>query len=132
MPVSVSEDASTIMASGSNPGSGAELGRGDGDGLEQVAHAARAFRHQPREGDFDVGGLARRARFERRGALFDAEPQEQLALPDRPMDARAHALGALRQRFEIDMGGQVGVARRAQRIGEGMAGDRLQRVAEAA
>ena len=47
------------------------------------------------------------------------------------MDARAHDFGALRQRLEIDMRGEVGFARRAQRIGEGMPGDGLQSVAEA-
>ena len=46
------------------------------------------------------------------------------------MNARAHAFRALRQRLEIDVGGQVGVAWRAQRIGKGVTGDRLQRVAQ--
>ena len=115
----------------SNPGSGPSSGAAMAIGLEQFAHAVRAARDQPRERDLDVGRLARRARLERGCAFFDAEAQEQIALPDRAVNARAHAFRALRQRFEIDMGGQIGFARRAQRIGEGMAGDRLQRIAQA-
>ena len=38
---------------------------------------------------------------------------------------------ALRQRREIDVRGEIGFARRAQRVGEGMSGDRLQGVAQA-
>ena len=38
-------------------------------------------------------------------------------------------LGGARQRLEIDMGGDVGLARRLQRIGEAVAGDRLEGVA---
>ena len=132
MPVSASERASIFMTASSNPGSGPSSGAAMAMRLEQFAHAAGAVRDQPRKRDLDVGGLvARRTRLQRRGALVDAEPQEQIALPDRSVDARAHAFGALRQRLEIDMGGQIGLARRAQRIGEGMSGDRLQRVAQA-
>ena len=110
----------------------AQSRRGDRDRLEQFAHAARAFGDQPRQGDIDLGGFARRRiGLERGGALHDAEPQKQIALADRPVNARAHAFGALGEGFEVDMRGEVGVARRAKRIGEGMSGDRLQRVAQA-
>ena len=57
--------------------------------------------------------------------------RRNVALPNRAVDARAHAFGALRQRLEIDVRGEVGLARRAQRIGEGMPGDRLQCFAQA-
>ena len=45
------------------------------------------------------------------------------------MDARADVLGRPRQRLEIDMRGDVGLARVLQRIGEGVARDGLQRIA---
>ena len=52
-------------------GQRAELRGGDGDRLEQFAHAARAVRDQPRERDLDLGGLlGRRVRLQRRGALL--------------------------------------------------------------
>ena len=59
------------------------------------------------------------------------EPQKQITLADRSVNPRAHALGALADRFEIDMRGQIGLARRAQRVGEGMSGNGLQRIAQA-
>ena len=44
-------------------------------------------------------------------AGFDAEPLEEIALRHRAVDARAEILGGARQRLEVDMGGDVGLAR---------------------
>ncbi len=45
------------------------------------------------------------------------------------MDARAEILRRARQRLEIDMGGDVGLARILQGVGEAVAGDGLKGVA---
>ena len=68
--------------------------------------------------------------FERGRAFVDAEPAQQIALRNRAVDAPADDFRALRQRREIDMRGEIGFARRAQRVGEGMSGDSLQGLAE--
>ena len=55
--------------------------------------------------------------------------RRNVALLDRAGDARAHAFGGARERLEIDMGGQIDLAGRLQRIDEGVPADRLQGVA---
>ncbi len=45
------------------------------------------------------------------------------------MNARADVFGRARQRLEIDMGGDVGLARILQGIGKAVAGDRLEGIA---
>ena len=62
-------------------------------------------------------------------AGFDAEPFEEIALRHRAVDARAEILGGARQRLEIDMGGDVGLAGIFQGIGEAVAGDGLKGIA---
>ena len=62
-------------------------------------------------------------------AGLDAEPFEEVALRHRPVDAGADVFGGARERLEVDMGGDVGLARRLQGIGEAVAGDRLKGVA---
>ena len=61
--------------------------------------------------------------------VHDAEPQEQIALADRSVNARAHAFGALGEGFEIDMRCQVPLARLVEQACETMAADRLQGLA---
>ena len=68
-------------------------------------------------------------RHQRDGPRLDAEPLEELALRHRAMDARADILSRARQRLEIDMCGDVGMARILQRIGEAVPGDGLEGVA---
>ena len=55
--------------------------------------------------------------------------RRNLRLLDRAGHPRAHAFGGERKRLEIDMGGQIDLAGRLQRIDEGVAADRLQGVA---
>ena len=62
-------------------------------------------------------------------ARLDAEPLEEIALRHRAVHARAEIFGRARQRLEIDMGGDVGLAGIFQGIGEAVAGDRLKGVA---
>ena len=54
---------------------------------------------------------------------------EEIALRHRAVHAGADILGRARQRLEVDMGGDVGLARVLQGIGEAVAGDRLEGVA---
>ena len=63
------------------------------------------------------------------GPRLDAEPLEEVALRHRAMNRAADVFRCARQRLEIDMGGDVGLAGIFQRIGECMAGDRLEGVA---
>src|SRR5207302_808360 len=73
------------------------------------AHAGRSARHQARERRIDRGRLVgRRDLLEIGGALLDAEPAQQRRLLDRPMDARADALGGEAERLEIDVRRDVG------------------------
>ena len=100
--------------------------------LEQFAHALRRRSPSAAPAQFDLGGSSPRGvRLERRRTFVDTEAVQKFALPDRAVDAAADAFRALRQRLEIDMSGEIGLARRAQRIGEGVSGDRLQRLAQA-
>src|SRR5216684_676342 len=79
---------------------GLEIRMGDGDGLEQLAHAGAVFAEQPLTGAVDFGGLLRRCvSLQRGGALVDAEIAQQPRLIDRTMNARAHALGGERDRL---------------------------------
>ena len=55
---------------------------------------------------------------------------QKLALRNRAVDARADDFRALCQRREIDVGGEIGLTRRAQRIAERMSGHSLQAVAQ--
>src|SRR6185295_7699998 len=78
---------------------------------------------------FDLGGLFRRGQSpERGGAPGDAEIAQKGRLIDRSGHPRAHAFGGNRERLEIDVGGQVYVARGRERIDEGVAANRLQSV----
>ncbi len=47
------------------------------------------------------------------------------------MNAAADTFRALRQRLKVDMRGEIGLARRPQRVGIGVPGDRLQCIAQA-
>src|SRR5215210_4301084 len=95
---------------------GFEIRVGDGDGLEQLAHAGAAFAEQPLTGGIDLGGLLRRSvSLQRRGALVDAEIAQQPRLIDRTVNARAHAFGGKGDGFEVDMGREIDLAGRDQR-----------------
>ena len=64
----------------------------------------------------------------RLGARLDPEPQQERALRNKlRMGGRRRRAG---QRLEIDMRGQVSLARRLQRMGRGMFPDRLERIAK--
>src|SRR4051794_8235438 len=66
---------------------------------------------------------------QRAGAGGDAEPLEEDALRQRAMAARrARGSG---QRAETDVGGEVGLAGVGERVGAGVAAERLERVAGA-
>ena len=85
---------------------------GDRQHLEHRAHAAAAGVGQPLQRAGNVGGHLRRGlRHQRDRAGLDAEPLEEFALRHRAVDARAEILGGAHQRLEIDMGGDVGLAR---------------------
>ncbi len=66
-----------------------------------------------------------------RCAFDDPEPAEEFGLRDGAVDERIPpAVAALRQLGEeIDLGGQIGLAGRGQRVLEGVPADGLQRVA---
>ena len=51
--------------------------------------------------------LVRGLRLERGRARLDAEAAQELRLHERPVTSRAHGLDGVRQRLEIDMGGEV-------------------------
>ena len=85
---------------------------------------------QPLQRAGDIGGDLRRGLgHQRRRAGLDAEPLEEIALRHRAVHARAEIFGGARQRLEIDMGGDVGLAGIFQGIGKAVAGDGLKGVA---
>ena len=107
-----------------------EIGLGDRQHLEHRAHAAAAAVGQPLQRAGNIGGNLRRGFCHQRdGPGLDAEPLEELALRHRAVDARADIFRRARQRLEIDMGGDVGLARIFQGIGKAVAGDGLEGVA---
>src|SRR4051812_26776428 len=86
-----------------------ELGIGNRQRLEQIAHLIR--RRQTRECRVDIGRLLRcRIGFQPHRALFDAEAAEEFALTDRTMRDSALALGPTHDGGEIDLRGQIGFA----------------------
>src|SRR5947209_11910040 len=101
--------------------------------LEEPAHAARRNRRKTSERGVDLSGAGVfKAGLELGGPSVDAQATEKLALPDRPMHARAGAARGRGERREIHMRGEIDLARIAQRIREGVAADRLQGLAEPA
>lgn len=99
--------------------------------LEQGAHAARVRIGEAGGRGIDGRGLIRRRPdLEPLGAHQETEPEQEIALRRGPVHRRA--LGARRagERSEIDVKRQVGFARAAQRIGEAMACQRLEGIAE--
>ena len=72
----------------------------------------------------------RRVALQRVRALQDPQLAQEGALLDRPVDAGVGGRRRARERGEIDMGGEVGLARLGQRIDELMRLDRLQGLAE--
>ena len=68
---------------------------------------------------------------ERLGPEVDADRAQEVALVDRAIDRRPGRAGAARHGGEIDMGGEIAIARRGERIDIAVGAQRLQRVAEA-
>src|SRR5579859_2070163 len=98
--------------------------------LEQRAHAAAPGADQAAQRGGDVGGdLGRGLADQRCGAGLDAEPLQELTLLDRTVHAGVDVLGAARQRFEVDMSGEIGLARILQGVGEAVARNRLEGIA---
>ena len=81
----------------------------------------------------DFGGFgARRTRFERGRALFDAETAQKIHLASTGRGRGRPCISALcAKRLEIDMRGEVSPTRRVQRVCEGVSGDRLQSLTQA-
>ena len=75
------------------------------------------------------GGLGRVGAGERVGAFGQAEAGEELGLGDRAVDYRGGAWGL--EGFEIDVGGEVCLARVGKRVNAGTGADGLERIAEA-
>ena len=109
--------------------------RREGDGLEELAHAGARRLGQPLLCVADPLRLlgARRCRADQ---LVRARLQPQ-RLQERPLFQRSMHSSTRQpapsppERIEIDVGGEVRLARRGERIDEGMGPHRLQRVAEA-
>src|SRR5262245_18341076 len=90
------------------PGQLAELRIGEGNRLEQRAHAGPFVAGQADERTVDFGVLAERgALLERLCAGLDAEPAQERRLVDRAVHLGAQCLRRMCQRLEIDMGGEV-------------------------
>ena len=113
------------------PGERAELGIGDRQHLEQTAHARPSAVSRCRAAS--IVGAPGRAR-----PPSAAPPAPRCRARARnapcvtgPWTAAPSARAARRKGGEIDMDGQVGLAGLGQRVGEGVALHRLQRVAEA-
>ena len=99
---------------------------GECHGLEQCAHLGCAGPGEPRQRRVDArGGVGRSLLFQFGGPRVDAEPVQQLSLRDRPEGGGAGRCGGADERCEIDVRGEVQLARRCKRIGEGMAAARL-------
>src|SRR6202034_1423216 len=97
-----------------------------GERLEYFPHALCPSAEQTREREVDLGGFTRVPCLEHGRSFVNPEILEQITLRQRAVALRPHALRTLRQRLEIDVRGQIGLSGRSQRIGERMAGDRLQ------
>ena len=98
--------------------------------LNSAPMAPRPGAGQSLQGRLDIRRhLRARLAHQRRRARLDAEAPQEIALLHRPVQPRAGIFRAERKRLEIDMRGQVGLSRIAQRIGETVAGDCLERIA---
>jgi len=121
--------ASGLLACLVQPRKRAQSLIGKGDDFEQIAHAVRPGRGEPGKTSLDFGG-ARRARCpEARGSFVDTKPHQESPLGERPPNARTGACGRAPKRGEINMRGQVDLARALQHIGMTMSADGLERVA---
>ncbi len=113
------------------PASPARPGSREGEDLEQLAHAA-APRRSGAQRRVDGRGLRRRRA---RASAPRARRRCRAPAGSRPASSArttaAPPARAARASGEIDMGGQVGLARLGERVDEGVAPHRLQRVAEA-
>ena len=110
-----------------------ERGIGDRHHLEHRSHAAAAALGQPLQRAGNVfGNFGRGLGHQGRRALVDAEAFEEFALRHRAVHPCAKILGGAHQRLEIDMGGDVGLARIFQGIGKAVAGDGLKGIASIA
>src|SRR6185437_13672750 len=94
---------------------GPEAGAMGAERLEQLSHLGRA--RQPVKGGVDRPGSVRIAAGERCGAGEDAERLEEIALGRERGDGEAGGAGDVAEGAEVDMGGEVGVARVFEGIG---------------
>ena len=95
--------------------------------LEEVAHLV--FSHETILRGADVRGGAGIGAGEGIGALGHAEAGEEFALRGKGLDGKADFLSHGGEGAEIDMGGEIGFARRFEHIGIGVVFDALQGVA---
>ena len=118
-------------ASRREPGERVRSGCGDAEHLEHRAHAAAPGVGQPLQRAGDVGGRPRAWPSPSASAARVSMPRRLRKSPcvTGPCTRAPTILGGARQRLEVDMGGDVGLARRFQGIGEAVAGDRLEGVA---
>ena len=98
--------------------------------LEQRAHLALTLADQTRPRALELfGAVGTGALGQGLGPQVDADRAQEIALVDRAVDGGAGSAGAARHGREIDMGGEVAIARRGQRVDISVGAQRLQRVA---
>jgi hypothetical protein len=103
---------------------------GRGDHLEQLPHLR--VRRKPGGGGADVGPGARIGMaLEHLGTLRQPHGRQEGALGERAVHDRSALLERSAQSLEIDMAGEVAVARALEHVREAVGADRLQRVAGA-
>jgi hypothetical protein len=123
--------ASPYRVSGLEAREHGEAGMREGENLKQRAHVAGPIAGEAFQSGLDASALIRdRARFQRRGARFDAERSQKVALPHRSKRSRPGYARRPIKFVEIDVDGEVGLARFGKRIDKSVALNRLQPVAE--
>ena len=111
-------------------GRGPEPAVGDGHRFEQRAHLALTLADQARPRPLELlGAVGTRALRQRLGPQVYADRAEEIALVDRAVDGGAGSAGAARHGGEIDVGGEIAIARGGERIDIAVGAQRLQRVA---
>ena len=98
--------------------------------LNKLPISPRSHKRATRRGDSSARSGLRAASAAARCPIPSASSQSPWL--DQPASTAHAGLRRLGQRLEIDMGGQILLARVGQRIGEGVAAHRLQRVARRA
>src|SRR5271165_4820954 len=109
------EDSLRLRSSWLEAGRGRKLAVRDAHGLEERAHLAFGLSDQAGASRLErFRPIRSRALRERLGSQIDSDRAQEIALVDRAVDYRPGRACASRHRSEIDMRGQVTVARRGE------------------